>query len=35
MPRLLAASSVLLAIGATLVLSELRWFKRAEGAPAG
>jgi tight adherence protein C len=28
MPRLLAASSVLLFVGATLVLSELRWFSR-------
>ena len=28
MPRLLAASSVLFAVGATLVLSELRWFSR-------
>jgi hypothetical protein len=28
MPRLLAASTVLLAVGATLVLSELRWFSR-------
>lgn len=28
MPRLLAASSVLLAVGTTLVLSELRWFSR-------
>jgi tight adherence protein C len=28
MPRLLAASAVLLAVGAALVLSELRWFSR-------
>ena len=28
MPRLLAASSLLLLVGATLVLSELRWFSR-------
>ena len=28
MPRLLAASSLLLAVGATLVLSEVRWFSR-------
>jgi Flp pilus assembly protein TadB len=28
MPRLLAASAVLLAVGATLILSELRWFSR-------
>ncbi len=28
MPRLLAASSVLLFVGSTLVLSELRWFSR-------
>src|SRR5918993_2694558 len=28
MPRLLAASTVLFAVGATLVLSELRWFRR-------
>lgn len=28
MPRLLAASSLLLVVGATLVLSELRWFSR-------
>ena len=28
MPRLLAASSVVLFVGATLVLSELRWFSR-------
>lgn len=28
MPRVLAASSVLLCVGATLVLSELRWFRR-------
>ncbi len=28
MPRLLAASSVVLFVGATLVLSELRWFNR-------
>jgi tight adherence protein C len=28
MPRLLAASALLLAVGATLVLSELRWFSR-------
>ena len=28
MPRLLAGSCVLLAVGATLVLSEVRWFSR-------
>jgi len=28
MPRLLAASAMLLFVGATLVLSELRWFSR-------